>query len=178
MTTHSSLTNEALNWGQSPIISGPPETGHPTSNLREAVLASRSNSRDAVLAPQSNLRDAVWASRSNLREAKKRLTATVPKSNFGSTYSKRATYKNPNRNKFGLLESVDRIRPLTTVHWTLITQFLIDRPEIRIVFKPLKTNDNTNSNRPNSRGTRESSGARRGREGGHKYQILIGPGDD
>jgi hypothetical protein len=186
MTTHSSLANEALNWGQSPIISGPPDTGHPPSNLRSAVLASRSNSR----------------------EAKKKSIATFTSLRFRSSHSKRATSRISNRNKIDdptrivvlsdQRESKDLsspsdpiIPPLTTNHWTLLTEFLIDRPEIRIVPNPLKTNDKTNSNRPNSREMRESFEARRGREGGpwraealwgreggHKYRILIGPGDD
>jgi hypothetical protein len=176
MTTHSSLTNEALNWGESPIISGSPETGHRPSNLRRAVLASRSNLREAK--------------KRAARQPSEGLIATVAKLKIESTYSKQTAYENSNRNKSDLSESIDRIHPLTTNHWTPLTEFLIDRPEIRIVRKPLKTNDNTNSNRPNSREMRESSGARRGREvgpwraealwgcEGGSQQILIGPGDD
>src|ERR1700675_3600735 len=51
MTTHSSLTYRALASGHSPSFSTQPGTGHPSSNLRGAVLASRSNSRGANKRP-------------------------------------------------------------------------------------------------------------------------------
>jgi hypothetical protein len=51
---------------------------------------------------------------STLRGAKKKLIATVPKSKFGSSYSKQTVYENSNRNKnalFAIPTKSERKRP-------------------------------------------------------------------
>jgi hypothetical protein len=55
---------------------------------------------------------------SNLRRAKKRLTATVTKSEFGSSRCKQTLYQNPNRNKIDVSENLSFL-DLPTYHSTL-----------------------------------------------------------
>jgi hypothetical protein len=85
MTTHSSLTYRALASGHSPSFSTQPGTGHPSSNLRGAVLASRSNSRGANKRPA--------------RQPSGGLIATVTNSKIRSCASKQTALQISNRNK-------------------------------------------------------------------------------
>jgi hypothetical protein len=116
MTTHTALSDAALASGQSPIISGPPDTGAPSSNLRGAkkgparqhcggLMETDDPTRIGILRDQREPKDLSF---DQIRKpkitpgtrAKKRLMETHPSSKLAPTNCNYRHLTFSNRNYF------------------------------------------------------------------------------